>query len=194
MESTLSPSRIVIAITGYQFSGKTTIGREISRLSGFHHLDDDAVRHALFPRNKLLAKENKKRAYSYIRDVMMNAADLNLRMGCGVVMSSTFGSDEAKRPFLSLRALYQENVPTYVFRLVLPEKIREEVVRMRAIERYGADEAVLARKLEGYEYMRQITTPWPKEVGVIELDASQSVHYICKAILGKIPKLEHIAP
>ncbi len=115
-------------------------------------------------------------------------------MGRGVVLSSTFGSDEAKIPFLKFWFLYRTSLPIYVFRLVLPEEIREEVVRMRAVERYGADQEVLARKIEGYEYMRQITTPWPDEVGVIDLDASQPVDRICKAILGQIPELSHIAP
>lgn len=176
----------VIVLTGFQFSGKTEVGKTLSGLTELHHIDDDVIRHALFSRNSLLSLEDRQNAYAYMRKVLADAVEMNAKMGRGVLVSSTFGSDEAKRLFLEFWKRYHETIPIYVFRLMIPAEKRERIVKQRAIERYGRDEKVLIRKLEGYEYMRKTTTPWPVEVGAIEIDASQSINEVCQSIIRHV--------
>ncbi|MEK7500095.1 MAG: AAA family ATPase [Patescibacteria group bacterium] len=141
----------VIAITGYQFSGKTTVGMMIAKQHGYHYMDDDIFRHALFPKNDSLDLPSRKRVYAYIREAMMGAAEINLDLGRSMVITSTFGTMEAKQPFLSLRSRWLEKTSFHIFRLVLSEESRMTLVRQRAIQRYGTNEEVLQRKIAGYK-------------------------------------------
>ena len=184
---------IFVLLTGLSFSGKTTVAKALERLFLCTGLDCDEVRRLLFPNKSVAEVSGRKNIYRLVRNTIKDAALLNWNMGHSVVANLVLPTNEAKELFLDIYTQEQGERPFYIFDLVLPEDVREDVVRLRAQKRHGTDEGLVNESMEHYEFLRRYSTPWPSDARVIEINAAEDIEVVCRNIIGHIPELQGIA-
>jgi len=177
-------SPFVIVIVGLQFSGKTTIGRELAaRLVGSHHIDDDDIRHGLFPRSSVISTlADRRKVFRHVTSSMLGAAAINLEIGFSPILSSTFSHENAKRPMEKFWAEWRSRASFHFCELVIPEGC-DALIRERAVQRYGTDQDILEKKLARREHVKSITAPWSDGINPMIIDATQSIEHICQQII-----------
>lgn len=178
---------LIIVITGLPLSGKTSAGKRLAEILSFHHLDVDEVRHAIFPSNAVLELENRRRVWKHTTNLMVCGATFALSRGQSVIITAALIDDLIKK----LCSKKLAGFPKHFFRLVLPAG-SEHIVRGRVVQRYGTDKVVVQRKLERREHVRQITRPWRSDIPITEVDSSQSLDEICRAIKSHVPQLRSL--
>lgn len=110
------PTAALILLSGLPASGKTTFARAIAARTGARHVESDAVRRALFPAPRYVAKEHRR-----VFDAVERQARAALRAGRPAVVDATNLTVEDRRRFALLAQ--RRGVPLVAVRMVAPEAV-----------------------------------------------------------------------
>lgn len=176
----------LVIFSGLPFAGKSTLSRELARLSNFAHLDCDAYRLALVGHDRFLPEEQEAAVMveSYRR---MHVDGLEMIRGqLPVSIAATYWRP-AYKPLL-VELLSQLDAPVRIFELRVDDSLIDERVRQRALEGDPSE----IKTVEQYSIIKDSIDPIAFQ-GKVFVDTARSLADTMAEVLSYLEALKGAA-